>query len=102
MKKTLGLFAIALSLVAGAPAFAATDSTATIACVGTAVNARETAIGTAITTHTQAINAAYTARAAALQQAYTGTTQIQVKASIKTAWASFRTAKTSANAAWKK
>ena len=117
-KKTIVLGAIALSLAIAIPVFAqtvtakggvsataapsvtATNPTTLIACVGTAVNAREASIDAGVTTYTGAANAAYTARATALQQAYTLTTIPAVKAAVKTAWSTFDSSMKSARSTW--
>jgi len=116
MKKNLIAGAISLGIIvlAIAPAFAQTTNsvagtvapmttssvTTKIACVGTAVNARETAIDAAMTTFTAADNAAYNARATALQQAYALTTLSAVKAAVKTAWSTFSKSEKTARSAW--
>jgi type IV secretory pathway TrbL component len=76
-------------------------SPTTIACVGTAVNAREQAIGAAATKYTTAANASYSARATALAQAYTLTTKDAVRSAVKAAWSSFNSSMKSARGEWK-
>ncbi len=73
---------------------------AKIACVGTAVNTRESAIDSALNAYTASVNSAYTARANALKDAYTKTTLADVKSAIKKAWADFSNAVKSARKAW--
>jgi len=77
-----------------------TNAVAKIACVGTAVNTRETTLDAAMATFTGASNAAYTARASALKQAYTATTTRGVSTAVKTAWTTFNSAVKSARKAW--
>lgn len=72
-----------------------------IACVGAAVNARETALDAAIATHSAAVTAAYTARATALSAAYSHTTVGEVRAAVKAAWNAFGSAIRNAQKAWK-
>jgi len=83
---------------------AATTATANvavkIACVGTAVNAREAALGTAITAHASAESAAYAARATALSAAYKEATLKEANTKTKTAWSAFNASMKSAQKAW--
>src|SRR4051812_4671291 len=97
-KITLAAVTVALFAATAVPALAQTttatstaNATAKIACVGTAVNAREQALGKAMTSYTAALNAAYMARASALQQAYTQTTLKGVMTAVKAAWTTFNT-----------
>jgi hypothetical protein len=104
-------------LVVAAPfAFAQTDGTnasttahtstivvdaTKLACVGAAVNARESALDAAIATHSSAVVAAYNARATALSAAYSKTTAKDVRAAVKAAWKDFNSAIRSAQKAWR-
>ncbi len=74
--------------------------TAKVACVGSAVSAREASIDSAINTFSTAQNAAYSARATALQSAYTQTSMSAVHTAVKTAWSSFSSSIKSARTAW--
>lgn len=77
------------------------SNSAAIACVGTAVNAREQALGSAMSAYTQSINAAYAARAAALSQAYMPNNDaVTIRTAVRTAWANFITARNSARKTW--
>ncbi len=71
-----------------------------IACVGTAVNARETAIDAGYGTYSQAMIAAFAARATALQQAYTATSTAAVRTATNAAWSAYGAATKSAASAW--
>ncbi len=106
-KIILTAFSIGLAAAAALPAYAQTGATPTtsntttkIACVGAAVNARETALSTAASAQAQAMTAAYGARATALQAAYANTTTAAVKAAVKSAWSGFNTSMKSARTAW--
>ena len=116
-KKNIATGITTLALLAGAvaPAFAATttpppavgtasttpSAMSKIACVGTAVDAREQSIDTASSAFMTALNSAYSARASALQQAYALTTPKEVRAAVKTAWAAFSKSTKSARMDWK-
>ena len=102
IKKTLGLAIFVGLLALALPAMAAkAPSAIQIACVASAVNAREVALDSAISTYTQAVNSTYTTRAAALQQAYSQTAgQGVIKTAVKTAWTNFTSALKSARKGW--
>ena len=74
--------------------------TAKVACVGSAVSAREVSIDSAINTFSTAQNAAYSARATALQSAYTQTSMSAVHTGVKTAWSNFSSSIKSARTTW--
>ena len=99
-KSVIGLASLGLIAAFAAPAFAQSATPPTIACVGTAVNTRETAIDKAMTAFTGAMNAAYAARATALQSAYGLTTASTAKAAVKTAWSTFNASAKTARKAW--
>lgn len=115
MRKILIATSVIMALTAALPALAADGpgagmmgarstsavSATTIACVGTAVSARETALDAAIATHESAVQAAYTARASALSAAYQQTTATAVRAAVKAAWSAFSTAMKNAASAWR-
>jgi hypothetical protein len=71
-----------------------------IACIGAAVNARETAVDAAMAAYTASVNSAYSARATALQSAYQLTTLTTVQAADKAAWTSFNTSVKTARSTW--
>ena len=107
LKNTLAFSTALIMLAITVPAFAQTSTStmassvaAKIACVGTAVNAREQSIDAAITAFTGATNAAYAARATALQQAYTNTTLKTANQAVKVAWSAFNASVRSARKAW--
>jgi Domain of unknown function (DUF5666) len=89
------VYAKTVSIVTAAP------TPAQIACIGSAVNARETALDSAMSAYTQAINTAYTGRASALQAAYGLTSgNGAIKNAVSAAWKSFASAIKSAHANW--
>ncbi len=94
---SLSIFAFAV------PVFAATAPSATqIACVGSAVNVRETALSAGISAYSQPISAAYSARAVALKAAYSQPAGNGViKGAVQTAWQNFRTATKAAGSTWR-
>ena len=73
-----------------------------IACVGTAVAARENALTSAASTETQSVAAAYAARASALNAAYQNTDPTQVKTAVKKAWSAFTSATKGARQTWQR
>lgn len=89
-KKTIAISSVVIGLALVVTVFAqtgnttattATDATVTkIACVGTAVVAREASLDAGMTAYTGAVNGAYSARATALASAYSQTTASAVKA----------------------
>lgn len=99
---TFFLFGVMTPALAQTPTNIPTASSvvAKIACVGTAVNAREQSIDAAMTALTGSMNAAYAARATALQQAYGNTTPNAVKAAVKVAWSAFNSSLKSARKTW--
>jgi hypothetical protein len=118
LKKLLSTALVFSSLAISAPVFAADTMTTTpttgpsattIACVGTAVTARETMIGTAFATFSSAQSAALAARLGALKAAWAMTTSKEIKPAVGTAWQNYRTAHRAAvkahsqsvNTAWK-
>ncbi len=109
MKNLIAISALVFALGTITPVLAQTSSStepsansaATIACVGAAVNTRETAIDSAVAAHAQAVTAAYTARAAALKEAYTLTNPHDVSKAVKAAWKTFRTSTKSAAKDWR-
>ncbi len=110
-KKFIGVSSFVLSMAMFAvPVLANTlpqrvatnDSIATqIACVKTAVSARETAIDAAVVTHASAVQSAYTTRATELAGAYSNTTAKTLQAGVKVSWADFNKSVKSAATAWK-
>lgn len=117
MLKKIAFSILGLAAVVAIPAFAETGGASTstrsssqinLACVQTAVGAREQAISAAFATFSTAESAALSARAAALQTAW-GITESKVRRSaIKAAWSTFKTAnknafkalRTSRKSAW--
>jgi len=73
---------------------------AQIACIGVAVNTRETTVGTALAAYTTSLNNAYTTRASALQLAYQLTTLKEVQNTVKTTWANFNKSIKLARTTW--
>ena len=81
-----------------------------LACMQTAVDARETAIDTAVSAYTTAINAALAARKTALHNAWGLSDTAARREAIKAAWKAYREARKTAgkalnmarNDAWKK
>ncbi len=83
------------------PVKAPATTQAKIACVGTAVNARESAIDAGYNTYSAAMNAAYSARATALSAAYANATSSrEVAVATRAAWAAYTSAAQSASTAW--
>ena len=72
-----------------------------IACVRTAITARESAIEAAVSIHAQAIHDAYATRAIELDGAYSNTNVKAVQAGVKVSWADFNKSVKSASAKWK-
>jgi hypothetical protein len=70
-----------------------TNQAASVACVGLAVNNRESAVGSAQNAYSVAQSAALTTRAAALNAAWSeaSTTPKLIKTAVDKAWASYRT-----------
>ena len=103
VKKILAAAGVVSILGFALPALADTPPTpAQVACVGSAVNTRETALGTAISALTSSVNSAYTARAAALKQAYALTTgNSAIKKAVSGAWSVFSKTLKTARRAWK-
>jgi hypothetical protein len=108
MKKTILASVLSGCILMGiaAPAFAETASSTPpnasvkIACVGSAVNAREQALDAALSNHAAAITAAYSARADALKDAYSKTDVKSVRSSVRAAWSAFNASVKSARKAW--
>ncbi len=109
--KTIGIALTTLALAVALPALAQTgsttqpqtttmSSTSKIACIGTAVAAREQTLGTAYTTFTTASAGAYSARASALSNAYSQTSLSSVKTEVKTAWITFSSSMKSVRKVW--
>lgn len=79
-----------------------TPSTADkIACVRTAVAAREDALAAAVSAHAQAVQNAYATRANELSGAYSNTNVKAVQAGVKVSWAGFNKSTKSATTKWK-
>jgi len=72
-----------------------------IACVGTAVDARENALGVGITAYNKATATAYSTRAAMLHQAYLGSDLAQLRVAVKNSWTNFKLAKKETSKNWK-
>ena len=72
-----------------------------IACVMTAVDAREQSLDTGIATLTAAQNSAYIARRSALKTAYGLGSDTDIKTAVKSAWDIYVSAAKSAQSAWK-
>lgn len=72
-----------------------------IACVKTAVVARESAFEVAVSAHTQAVRDAYATRANELDGAYSNSNVKAVQAGVKVSWADFNKSIKSATAKWK-
>ena len=105
LSSALIAFALATALVT--PAFAmeggrmmGAKSSVDIACMKTAVDARENALMTAWGTFNTSMAAAYAARKAALDAAWVMTDGKARNAAIKTAWTAFNTAKKTAMKQW--
>jgi len=79
----------------------AVPSAAMIACVGTAVNTRESSLIAGQETLSASINSAYEARAGALKTAYAQTSAEGVRSSVKSAWQKFQSSTKSAQTAWR-
>ncbi len=103
MKKTiLGLVSGMLVFAFALPALAAnTFSAADLACVQTAVDARETTIGTAFNTYSTAMASALSARKAALHTAWGMTDNTARRTARNAAWSTFKTASKAAHRALK-
>lgn len=111
MKKTLVL-SLSVLLLGSSLAFAQTDGTTTpvattisfdanIACVQTAVKAREASIGSAFTTFSTSISSALTTRASALETAW-GTSDAKTRRTLRNeAWTNYKRANQSAKATFK-
>ncbi len=72
-----------------------------IACVRTAVAARESVMAAAVAVHAQAVQAAYTTRALELDGAYSNSNVKAVQAGVKVSWADFKKSIKSASAKWR-
>ncbi len=72
-----------------------------IACVRTAVAARESTIASAVAVQTQAVHDAYATRALELDGAYSNSNVKAVQAGVKVSWADFNKSIKSATAKWR-
>lgn len=117
IKKIVGIFVIIAGLMVVIPVLAedtnindspslTTSSAVTattsekIACVKTAVAAREASLATAMTAYNNAVSAAYSTRANELSGAYSNTTIKTLRTGVKTSWNDFRKSIKSANKTW--
>lgn len=109
MKKFLAATAVLLSTALAAPAFAQTTvnqsatvaSSADLACMSAAVEARENAVLSARTSYNAGILAAITARKVSLQAAYTIANNNDRRVAIKAALNAYATAHATARATFK-
>src|SRR5262245_3264867 len=98
MKQTfVFVAAFALMVAFAGTAYARSDvrpraaaSAESIACLGTAVAARESAIGSAWSDFSSAMTSAYAARGSALAGAYAKSNPAEVKTAVKAAWKAFK------------
>lgn len=79
----------------------ATPLPANIACVATAVNARESALTSGIGTYGSAVQTAYSVRGSALASAYSKTSTTEIRTAVKAAWGAFSKSVRDASKTWK-
>ncbi len=82
----LALPALAITEKPTLPTKTKPDQSIMIACVGKAVEARETAVSTAFDTYSSTIKTALQTRAQALKQAWSLTTTKEIQTAVKAAW----------------
>ncbi|HSX24931.1 MAG TPA: hypothetical protein VLG69_03120 [Candidatus Andersenbacteria bacterium] len=71
------------------------------ACVGTAIDKRETALGGGVSTFGSAVNSAYQTRQSALKDAWSKSTVKDRREAVQAAWKAFNQSVRSARTAWK-